>query len=548
MKFKKFLPRTLSLGILYSLTAISSAFSIFVLILATRIESAPLIPHPKNSFCDKIVNISTEDENIVVNLKSSPTNQDITDIKNFLRFETEAFSTLLIFPFNTFQVLQYNSSTITGFYNYPFLQEYSGNMLCFSDDKAKQIQESSKIETQKFIADKIFPIHFKVSNFDNSSEYTQMKCKRKTIQKRYCVTRNLILRNNIIYFYSRILYKFPSPFLSLSSQPIPNDVVDTRLDNQPVVVKTNPLGKGGNKIQGISYFYCRGVNLGMLWHNIFDNVAPLYHTIQEVEGSVTGKDRHFIVTDIYVVEVFVLFLKMFTKYPIHNIQLEKMDIQFDICVLGLRKFNTRPLPFRNEFTTFDFSYDPKDISIPGFRETILKELRFTIPIPDPKKPLVIIPLRKNNNTRFIVNMNSVIKEMERRCKFCEFLYLNLDSLTIEWQIELISHATVLAGIHGSGLAHQIWMNSSKEHPAYVFEFLPPNYWCRDWYNAVADAFNIKYYKVFGEQIRFEEQLDKCVNVKELCISPECHDILRDQNMRINIEQLGNEWQKIVDNL
>lgn len=544
MRSRKLLQRRIVNCILYSITILSLVLSVIIALFSYQFTNKPLIPIDSKSICSKISRIDAEGDLIHIKLTEKVKSQHVLDLQNQISYETEAFSTLLVFPPTSFRTKGFNSSTVTGYFDYPFLQHYEGYLLCFSADEAKSLSMSTKVESNKFSALKSFPLSFDHLEFQKDSEYTQMKCLGDTIQQRYCVTKNLIARSGLVYFYSPIKYRFPTPFLSMSAQPIPSDMYDARLDSQPIVVQNNPLGEHPQIIKGISYYFCRGYNIGMLWHVLFDAVAPLYHTICSVEGKLEGTDRHFYFSDVYEVEVFILFMKIMSKYPMYNLLLQPQEIQFETCVLGLRKFNAKPAPFREEYTTFDFVYDPNYISFPEFRKLIMDYLK--IKDTNSKNPLVILPLRRNNNTRYITNINSVIKTLEETCMKCEFLYINLDTLTIESQIDLMSKASAIVGVHGSGLAHEVWLKkSTKENPTFILEFLPPNYWCRNWYKSVADAFGIQYNSLYGKRVQFTDDLNTCTSFPERCPEVTCHDKLRDQNMFIDLDELKNAWGKIA---
>ena len=533
--------------ITYGLVLISSALSVFNFILFFFYEDLEINykNKQKNGFCSLIKNISVHGTNVEYEFTTKITPELSILLKERIFYETEAFGKLLIFKPLLIRILSFKEYSFETDYTYPFVQNYEGYFLCFNEKIERGTKE---IKSLKSKADKLFRMNINCSNFQKGIKTTQMKCYGDSIQTRFCETKNLIHYNGMLLFNSQIDYSFPEPFMSISSWPIPNDIESKRLENQPIVVDANPLGSNPQIIRGISYYFARAFNIGMLWHTLFETIAPFYRTIIAVEGNISSKDRHIFYNDGFVRDVYATFYKVFTNYELTHLGETPMNIMFDTCVIGLTKFHPRSIILREKATTFDFEYDPKDLEMPLFRDLVLKYLDASTELPDTKHPHVIVPLRRSQ-ARSIINFNETIDTIEKICTFCEFTYINLDSFSIEDQIRLISGATVVLGVHGSALSHELWLHpSTKSFKSYLLEILPPNYWCRPWYKNVADSINVNYYSVYGDKVDERDSLNKCISRRESCQLPQCHDMIRDQRIYLPNDRIGKVWENIVKEL
>ncbi|KAF9525431.1 hypothetical protein CPB83DRAFT_838167 [Crepidotus variabilis] len=78
---------------------------------------------------------------------------------------------------------------------------------------------------------------------------------------------------------------------------------------------------------------------------------------------------------------------------------------------------------------------------------------------------------------------------------CEFQAVKMEKLTFPDQIQLIAKSTVLIGIHGNGLTHQIWMPSSTQST--VIEIFYPKMYLHD-YEILALNVGHKHYAVWND--------------------------------------------------
>ncbi|KAF9525434.1 hypothetical protein CPB83DRAFT_859556 [Crepidotus variabilis] len=78
---------------------------------------------------------------------------------------------------------------------------------------------------------------------------------------------------------------------------------------------------------------------------------------------------------------------------------------------------------------------------------------------------------------------------------CEFQAVKMEKLNFQDQIKLIARSTVLIGLHGNGLTHQIWMPSSPQST--IIEIFYPKMYLHD-YEMLALNVGHKHYAVWND--------------------------------------------------
>jgi hypothetical protein len=127
----------------------------------------------------------------------------------------------------------------------------------------------------------------------------------------------------------------------------------------------------------------------------------------------------------------------------------------------------------------------------------------------------------------------------------------LEKMSVDDQVALISRASALIGIHGSGLAHAVWMAESRPgHRTFLIEVTPFGYVCRNWYEIAANAAGVKYVQLMNRRPPKEanEQLQACWKFPEMCPMQQCHDLLRDQSIELELDTLAEVWSPIAEEL
>jgi capsular polysaccharide biosynthesis protein len=164
------------------------------------------------------------------------------------------------------------------------------------------------------------------------------------------------------------------------------------------------------------------------------------------------------------------------------------------------------------------------------------------------KPLAVLIDRKGQ-TRDIENIDEIGALMKTHCPHCHVEVVELHNMGVVDQIQLISRASVLVGLHGSGLAHAVWMReSAPNHTTHLIEILPYNYTCRDWYHTAAVVAGVQYHFVMNERPAASASLAMCWARPELCATISCHDPLRDQPTRVEAGPFTKAWKMVADEL
>jgi capsular polysaccharide biosynthesis protein len=113
--------------------------------------------------------------------------------------------------------------------------------------------------------------------------------------------------------------------------------------------------------------------------------------------------------------------------------------------------------------------------------------------------------------------------------------VGFETMSLRGQIEVVRAADILVGMHGSGLALQLFM---RENSA-VVEIFPYRFTCRDWYERAANFSKLRYiaYHPRAEteaRVTMDAELRRCFDNAMECASPLCLDKLRDQDLMVDI--------------
>jgi hypothetical protein len=113
--------------------------------------------------------------------------------------------------------------------------------------------------------------------------------------------------------------------------------------------------------------------------------------------------------------------------------------------------------------------------------------------------------------------------------------VGFETMSLRGQIEVVRAADILVGMHGSGLALQLFM---RENSA-VVEIFPYRFTCRDWYERAANFSRLRYIAYHPQaeseaKVTMDKALRRCFDNAMECASPLCLDRLRDQNLMVNI--------------
>jgi capsular polysaccharide biosynthesis protein len=168
-----------------------------------------------------------------------------------------------------------------------------------------------------------------------------------------------------------------------------------------------------------------------------------------------------------------------------------------------------------------------------------------------QKPLALL-IDRGAGSRNIRNTDEIFRAMVEGCPHCQVEIVRYHIMSTEEQIRITSRASVLVGLHGSGLTHVVWMHpSAPEHPTHMIEFLPYRYSCRDWYHTAAIVAGVDYHIVMNKNPPddvHDSGLANCWNRSEICATLNCHDRLRDQATTIELDTFTETWLEVAESL
>ncbi|KAJ7135780.1 hypothetical protein C8R44DRAFT_388680 [Mycena epipterygia] len=116
----------------------------------------------------------------------------------------------------------------------------------------------------------------------------------------------------------------------------------------------------------------------------------------------------------------------------------------------------------------------------------------------PKRPLVTYISRQGSGRRLVEKDHEGLVAALRALEdagICEFQLAAMERLTLRDQIELVSRSTILVGVHGNGLTHQLWMPPSPRST--TIEILVPNGYVFD-YEILARNMGHRHYAVWND--------------------------------------------------
>jgi hypothetical protein len=181
----------------------------------------------------------------------------------------------------------------------------------------------------------------------------------------------------------------------------------------------------------------------------------------------------------------------------------------------------------------DPPYQFPETPIEDLKEAVYEffELEKTI---EPVKEMRVAVVTRANHRR-IINIDEMSKAIEEMIPTAKVEITGFEWLSLKEQIDFVRRADVLVGMHGSGLALQMFMKKGAK----VIEVLPYRFNCRDWYERAANFSGLKYIAYRPELeseavVKMDEALRRCFDGVVDCSSPLCIDRLRDQDLNIDI--------------
>ena len=222
--------------------------------------------------------------------------------------------------------------------------------------------------------------------------------------------------------------------------------------------------------------------------------------------------------------------------------------------IGLRKSHYSKQPEGSDFRRERYIYDK--LGIRGFRDHVIKRLNArNISTPNSKQPIVLL-VQRTSKTRVIQNIGELENNIKKICPFCNIKEVCFESYTIKEQILICLNASLVIGIHGSGLTNGFFMKPSTEkYPTCIVELIPYLYdVCRPWYRQMSEIFGIEY---IGIKTKRENtipnngnsvsKLDRISKKKKHSYCK--HDsMFRDQDIVVDLKQLNKLLRPFIDEL
>ena len=506
-----------------------------------------------SNFYKYINNIQTENNRISIIFDENYTIQNFKQNSRYFILQTNIYDKLCIFDYRSFYNTIIHQNKVSFSIYLPFIQQYNINILFFD----KQIKftklhyEEQYLQSKKHIIHKhCITLNAKNITFQNEKPYSQMKCyANDSPGTRWCEMYNVAFIRSKLVFSAPFLYAFPEFFMTPGARAPPYDRPEDRFEFEPILTHANLSNFHYDEYysyDNLSYIMGRFYNSMMLWHILFDFSIPAYETINKVENgriqenqfnrTLFLKDNEF--------DVYNQFINIFSNHTIRNIVQTNTTFFFSRVIVGMIHFEEYPSPFRRIEDHALFKYNMNETSAVGYREFVLKNLNIDEHF-NHTSPEILIIERKDK--RDILNIGEIIQFIKNQCNYCNICTINFRKYSVDEQVGLVSKANAIVGLHGSGLAHVMWLASTSDSfPTALFEIKPYNYWCRDWYEVASKVANVQYMSVMNvnKPTRPGNQtLAKyCYSTRSRCLSIRCHDFIRDVGVNVELSEFEKSWK------
>lgn len=505
----------------------------------------PVTSYP--SICKSIASVEAHGDKIVVHYKKLPLANPGEYVKQFA-LKTLWIEQPIFYPLGSASLVSMVQDDVTLQFYLPVVDEYNITLMCAAP---KYNNTKTYVDLQPNIISE-YNLTTSIKDFVPSTNYTQLLCHNKYVfETRWCEAKNLLYFDHHFFFLSPAQFSFPEPFIVPGPRAPPFDKTSDQFLIEPLVINFTPdtLPRELEVVDDFCYIYGVFHNYYQLWHTIFDFMIPLYHFMKVFNRPET-KDHRRVYVRSDGVWMFHSLMKIFSNKPITIIDEQNPSILMRNASIGIIKLEKNPDPKRTYDDSIGFTYDFVRETAFGMREEILDALGY------PKeavgingKPLVLLIDRGNN--RNIENQKELYDLMKDTCDFCDVREVKFQNMNVEKQISIVSKASVLMGVHGSGLTHTIWMHESQSnHTTHLIEVLSYNYTCRNWYNTAADCAGVIYHPMMNKEPpeTTDSQLRRCWSNPRICPTLGCHDLLRDRSVTVEIPTFTELWLPIVEQL
>jgi hypothetical protein len=338
-------------------------------------------------------------------------------------------------------------------------------------------------------------------------------------ETRMCRAKNVCYNSGMFAMTAPYGIDFDSNLLVLGSRPPPVDFTDMRLINRMRSHLELPVGIPF--LTGVSHLFTIFYHMEQQWHLLYDFIVPAAATLME-NGRLSRRDRI----------VFLGSVCEIVPHLISALSKQKWDCLFlPVCFEEMR--------FGME-KVMNKTVNPDDPPY-QFPATPLEDLRNAVydffelsPTFEPARGIRVAVIARLED-RKILNLDEVAQAMEEMIPGAKAEVWGFELFSLKEQIVYVRPADVLVGMHGSGLAMQLFMKPGTK----VVEVLPYRFNCRDWYERAANFSGLRYiaYRPESESeavVTMDDALRRCFDGLLECSSPLCLDRLRDQDLRVDI--------------
>lgn len=417
--------------------------------------------------------------------------------------------------------------------------------------------------------DIIFETEITVDDFPEDKTNTRFYCIGKDYVSRWCYARNLCVRNGMLHIISPLAFDFSREFVIPGARAPPYDVKDSRIKSIHLrYIETNFTAfSNTTAVIGNRYY-----NSGMMWHALMDGIFPIYWTMSTYASNITDnewgheenenygimidKDAEFIMWDKFDIRDIIYLDALF--HTMVKYDSSSLNRCYRNAILGLRKNERNPIDVKKNRSDLLLPYEIDPRGVRGLRSHMIRWAGGSVADHEPsmQHPLVLLITRDIQNLRrALLNPHDVINATRKMCPHCDIRETVLEDMTYEDQVLLTSKASVIMGVHGSGLTHVGWMKPSEKHtPTAMIELIPYKYTCRDWFEQASKIAGVEYYAVHTLDIEHSRwntghnstKVHRCHTAEGECLRKRCHDFLRDQSIIVNIEQYVSITKPLFD--
>jgi hypothetical protein len=395
----------------------------------------------------------------------------------------------------------------------------------------------------------LFDCQLEISQIDFFvGSQSMMNCYGGRYLNRWCVAWNVCWKWKRFYFYGDIATFFKVRIAYPGSRPPPNDYLSCRIIFRMIAAASFPSSDLVETwYNETSFLTCRWNGMQHFWHLLMDFTVPLWWAMRL--HNATDRHARIFTLDNNTGHKGYLFCPALSEQSVENIR--NMSRTKYSCwkhaIIGVPKSEkfVQPEKWPNGY---DMPYEYPHEAVAGMREhflgfynpgestqSVLRRCQ-----PNAATPRVVFAFRVSEK-RHIVNKVELIEAIKEWCPECVVDQFYGTGETANGQLNFVCNASILIGIHGGGLTHMLFQKpSAPDAPTAVIEILPYGYTCRNWYKFAAITANVRYFRWANPYLNNSlpvrgSKNSPCFTQHELCMSDQCHDLLRDQLTTVDLD-------------